>query len=478
MRNQLSGVRPAAAGMGGNTAWISLAQVLRLVVQAAYFTMMTRALGVVNYGAFVSVVALVSIFYPFAAGGRGNLLVQNVARDATQFPRMWGAALATIFVGGGFFILFLLLITRFALPRAIPTGLVLMVAVSDILGLNVVTVSGQAFQAFERVKWTAAMSAMINVARILGACCLLLECSRPTALLWGYVYLGSTCAVATIAVTQVTTRLGRPRFNLPRGWQEIRTGFYFSIGLSAQTIYNDIDKTMLARLDTLFAAGVYGAASRILDVSFAPVWAMLVSAYPRFFQVGVGGLGPTLRYARPLLIRGALYSLAIAITMLLAAPAVPLILGPQYQETADTLRWLAVLPLFRTISFFVSDAMSGAGYQSIRSGLQVGIALFNAAINLWLIPLFSWRGAAMASIASNIILAASVATTAMIIARREKRNGAFQSHTLQAAPEAATSDSARIGPIAVGQNNRPDRLFREAHLPLFLVLTQGRDEEQ
>ena len=71
---------------------------------------------------------------------------------------------------------------------------------------------------------------------------------------------------------------------------ELREGFYFSAGLSAQTIYNDIDKTMLARLGTLDATGIYGAAYRLIDVSFVPLSSLLAATYPIFFQKGTDGI--------------------------------------------------------------------------------------------------------------------------------------------------------------------------------------------
>src|SRR5438067_1213911 len=76
-----------------NTLWMIVGQGLRLVIQAAYFTIIARSLGASNYGAFIGVVALVGIVFPFGALGSGNLLVKNVSRDKTLFATCWGQAL-------------------------------------------------------------------------------------------------------------------------------------------------------------------------------------------------------------------------------------------------------------------------------------------------------------------------------------------------------------------------------------------------
>jgi hypothetical protein len=51
----------------------------------------------------------------------------------------------------------------------------------------------------------------------------------------------------------------------------------------------------------------------------------------------------------------------------------------------------------------------------------VGVALFNVLINIWIIPLYSWRGAAWSSIASDALLAFGAGAAVLMIARREKR---------------------------------------------------------
>src|SRR5258705_6473883 len=77
-----------------NTAWMILGQAFCVVIQALYFIEIARSLGVRNYGAFIGVVALVGIVYPFGSLGSGNLLVKNVARDHSLFAEYWGRALA------------------------------------------------------------------------------------------------------------------------------------------------------------------------------------------------------------------------------------------------------------------------------------------------------------------------------------------------------------------------------------------------
>jgi O-antigen/teichoic acid export membrane protein len=401
-----------------NTLWMFVGQGLRLVIQALYFVEIARSLGARNYGAFVGVVALVGIMYPFGDFGSGNLLVKNVSRNKRLFATYWGRALTTTAATSSGLFVGVLLLAHFLLPATIPLTLVLLVAASDLVGLNIIAICGQSFQAFDRLHWTAAINILISASRLIGASVLIAFNHHPSPLDWGYIYFCSTAGVAAIACILVISKLGSPRFNLLRSAAEFREGFYFSAGLSAQTIYNDIDKTMLVRLGTLEATGIYAAAYRLIDVCFVPVSSLLYASYSNFFRAGAGGIGACLAYAKPLLLRALGYAVFACLALLLCAGAVPYVLGSGYAKTAEALRWLAVLPALKVIHYFFSNALTGAGYQAWRTLIQVGVAVFNVLINLWLIPLYSWRGAAWSSVASDALLACGVATAVFVIARR------------------------------------------------------------
>ena len=73
-------------------------------------------------------------------------------------------------------------------------------------------------------------------------------------------------------------------------------------------------------------------------------------------------------------------------------------------EAASALRWLALIPLLRGVHTFLADSLSGAGFQGLRSAVQVGIALINVGLNLAILPKYGWLGAAWTSLASDALL--------------------------------------------------------------------------
>jgi O-antigen/teichoic acid export membrane protein len=403
-----------------NTGWMLVGQGFRLLIQVMYFTVIARSLGPQNYGAFVGVVGLVGVLLPFAHLGSGFLLIKNVARDKHQFRENLGDALLMTCLSAAALFGVVVPISHFLLPGNIPMKLIMMVAGSDLFGTSIAGICGQAFVAFERMKWTASINVLLSAVRLVAAVILAIVHAKPTALEWGEFYFASTTIVTLLALILVLVKLGAPTFKFARLGTEIREGFYFSVNQSAYTINNDIDKAMLARLSTLEATGIYGAAYRLIDVSLTPVTAALVAAYPNFFRVGVDGVPATLRYIKPLILPILGYGALVAVAILVGAGIVPLILGGEYRLTVEALRWLAVLPLLKAVHYFLADALTGAGYQWLRTAIHAGVAVFNVLINMCMIPAYSWRGAAWSSIASDALLLFGIGTAVLALSRRSQ----------------------------------------------------------
>lgn len=408
--------RLAESLLARNASWMLLGQGVRTVIQAAYFILIARSLGAEGYGAFAAVAAMVAIAGPFAGIGSGNLLVKNVSRNKDLFAESWGKALVLTSVSGMTLLGAVVLTAIYVLPGSISPFLALYVGLSDLLFVRILDIGGQAFQAVQRLARTAQLYALLSVARLTAALGLYLCSASPSATQWGFLYLASTAAASLVAVLLVNRELGRPAFGRRGLFSEFQEGLYFSISVSAQNVYNDLDKTMLARFSTLSDTGIYAAGYRLIDVAFMPVRSLLFATYTKFFRQGAAGIAGTLAVARQLAPFAAAYAACAGLMLYWVAPAIPYVLGIEYGSTVTVVRLLAVLPFLRALHYFAADTLTGAGYQGTRSGIQVGVAAFNAVLDLWLIPGYGWRGAAWASVASDGLLAAWMWATVLGLA--------------------------------------------------------------
>jgi len=403
--------------MAHKTMWVFWGQGTRLVLQAVYFVLIARVLGVGNFGSFAGAVALVAIVSPFATLGFGNILVQNVARDRSAFRENWGNALVMTGISGCILLVLVMLAAKSLLPPSIPARLVLTVAISDLFAGRLIDLASQAFQSLDQMRWMANILIVLSIARVAAALVLAGLFAHPTALVWGYLYCGSSALPAVAGVLLVNRLLGTPRPHFGHVVRQIREGFYFSTGLSAQTVYNDLDKAMLARYSTLDATGLYAAAYRIIDVLHTPIRSLLYAASTDCFRAGKQGIRGSVAFMQKLMPKALLYSLLILCGLLVCAPVIPHILGEEYKRSVEAVRWLAFLPLLRTVHSFYSDALTGAGFQGLRMLLQVFVAVFNVLVNLWVIPKYSWRGAVFSSLASDALLALVIAAAAFVLCR-------------------------------------------------------------
>jgi O-antigen/teichoic acid export membrane protein len=418
MKQSLQKFRGSA--IARNTLWMLSGNGLKLVIQAAYFVLIARGLRPTDYGAFVAVVAIASIVSPFVGMGTSNLIVRNVARDRDSLSRSWGNGLLVTLTTGAI-ALVLVVSGTFLLPAHVHWIVLLLVAAADLIFGRITDYCGFAFSAVERFGATAQLNVWSSLTRLIGLGVLIFLVRRPTIEYWAATYLVATFATSAVALVWGLKVLDRPSLKLRAIWPEVQEGFFFSVGQSAQSIYNDIDKTMLAKLGDLAATGIYGAAYRIIDVSLVPLRSILSAANPGFFRAGhQGGIRETCVYMRRLLPKAIGFAVLVMIGLLIFAPVVPHVLGAEYARAVGALRWLAVLPLLKTIHSFCADALTGAGHQRLRTSIQIAVAVFNILINLWLIPAYSWLGAAWSSIASDAALVCLLAIAIAILARKRQ----------------------------------------------------------
>ncbi len=409
--------RGTSRSLTRNTLWVFVGYLLRLLLQAVYFVMIARCLGVKEYGVFIAVCAMASLVAPFVSMGSGILLIKNVSRDKSQFPIMWGNCLVLTAASGIVIALAAVACSLIWLPRSIPILGLAFICMADLVFGRLLDMAAAAFQAFELFAMNARLNVLISTARLCGLIGLTAIIRRPTVLEWSGVYLVAAAVSAAVALLWVRRRLGKASPELRRVRSELREGFYFAVSNSALTAYNDIDKAMMARLSTLEGTGIYGAAYRLVDVSLIPVRALLNATYPEFFRKGVNGLHGTLMYGHKLFVQTLPYALLAMSGLFLGAPIVPHILGRDYWNAAAALRWLSPLPLLKILQLFIADSLTGAGYQGWRTAAQAFVAVFNILANIWAIPAYGWRGAAIVSLLSDGLLVVALWLIAYVLSR-------------------------------------------------------------
>ena len=379
-----------------------VAQGTSIVMQAAYFIIVARVLGSEEYGAFVAVAALAAIFSPFVGLGINDLLIKNVSRDSVLFRQYWGNGLFLIGVTSAILLLFAILIEKVFLPNSVVSMLsVGLILIADLVGLRLVELCMAAFLASNKVKKAAQVKFLLSTSKLIAAIVLLASVGYATTDYWAILYCLSTLIAASVSILMVN-QISTPVLNISLiKPSSLREGFHFSIAASSYVVSSNVDKTLLASLSTAEAAGIYSAAYRFVDVATVPLVAISGATYPKFFQHGAQGIKGSVSFAKRLLPFALLYGLAAMAGLLILTPFLPNILGKGYGASSEVLRWLSLVPLLLYLQVLAADSLTGAGFQGIRSFVQIMAAGANVLLNLWLIPLYSWRAATWSTLGTE-----------------------------------------------------------------------------
>lgn len=386
--------------------WMLCSRFIGIFMQAGYFILIARTLGVNNFGIFMGISALAVILNPFSTLGSTDILIRDVSRNRLVFAESWANALLTTAVSGSFLIALALLTSLLIFPQAISPLAILLILASDLVGLALWNMSSGALISVGLLSKAAQLQIVLNLSKLVAAIILAIAWKNSSILDWAILYFSANATAAIVSILLVHKMIGLPsKPNLSKIKSNLNQGIYFSIGASADVVNSSIDKTMLTSLDTANSTGLYAAAYRLIEVAYLPLLSIFSSTYAKFFERGQNGISGSFGFAKRLVPIAIIYGIIVGIGYWIFNPLIPLILGEEYQESIPVLLWLSPMPLLMGLQFIAADTLTGAGYQKTRGFIILGTAVFNVAMNRLLIPVYSWRGATWATLASDTMKA-------------------------------------------------------------------------
>lgn len=409
------------SSLAQDTLWMLFSKLFNIVMQTAYFIIIARLLGKENYGSFVAITAVANLVFPFVPLGSEHLLVKNVSTNRATFSTNWGNSLVLSLVNGTFLTLLLFLLSPVLFPGNIPWVAILLILVADLICLALLDLGSKSLLASNMVNKTAQLEVLGTCSKLLAALSLVVFFPNPSVNTWSYLYSTSSVVMTVITILLITKMLGLPRPIFSELRSNLVQGFYFSISTSANNINANLDKSMLSKISGVAATGIYASAYRFIDVANSPLLALFGATYTRFFQHGASGVRGSLNFGKRLLPILTFYAIATVIGFWLIAPFIPVILGEDYRDAIGALLWLSPLPAIAAFQYLAADTLTGSGHQKSRSIVQVGSALVNVVLNIILIPLFSWKGAAIATIISDSVRLVCLWLIVFILYRRESK---------------------------------------------------------
>jgi O-antigen/teichoic acid export membrane protein len=388
------------SSMARNAGWVMAGTGTGIIMQGFTFVLLARLLGPREYGIYVAAFALAMIASQYSALGSGTVLLRYVSIDRSKFAPYWGSVLLTLLTVGTLLIGGITLLGRKALkPES--ANLIVFAGIANCFFQQLAVEAGRVFQAFQKLKLTALVNAVTHAARLIAVGVLFVIERHSTARQWSIMSVIVSGITALLAFGLVSFQIGMPRVSISNWIGNISEGLGFAFAGSTTAVYNDLDKTMLGHYGMDRANGIYTMAYRIVDLATTPIWSIQAAAIPKFFQRGKESLSSAAELSNKLLARVVTVGAAVALGMFLAAPVLPKVLGHGFQNSVEALRWLCWIPVFRGIHLINGCALTGSGLQNYRTAAQVVASVFNFLLNLYLIPIHGWHGAAWSSLLTD-----------------------------------------------------------------------------
>jgi O-antigen/teichoic acid export membrane protein len=375
-----------------------------MVLQAGCFILLARLLGVLEYGVFAGAFALVNIVTPYSALGSSMLFMRYVIADRSRAADYWGnslllASAMTVVIAG------VVVFLGPAVTNVHSRMIFLLLVLANCLLSQIATLASSVFVTFEKMRFTAMLNLLSNLARFAVLLFMQATIHQATAIQWSIGVVAASAFAALMSLICVWREIGPVSCDFKLMRERALEGLGFSFAGTTQGLYNDLDKTMMSHYHLNKENGFYTLAYRIIDLATAPIVALDAAIMPRFFNASQQGIRHVIRLAIKSVRTSLLLGFAVALICLSFAPIVPRIVGRDFSGVISALHWLCWIPLLRGVHRMTGGALTGLGYQHRRTVAQLIVAALNFVLNLCWIPAYGWLGAAWSSLASDGLLA-------------------------------------------------------------------------
>jgi O-antigen/teichoic acid export membrane protein len=382
--------------MGGQQIAINLFSIVIIAIIA-------RKLGKADYGIF-SIAFTFTTFFAFL----GHLGLRTITiREVAQFREQAYPFLGKIIPAR---ILLILLMTCTINLMSVAAGyeprVIHIIAIASLASLfeQMSRILSDIFQAFEEVGSIAVRDIFVRLLTGGGAALSLYYGYGLIVVSW--VYVAGSFFGLMLNLLLYTKRFQRPIFDWDVRFikQKITEGIpYMLVGI-ASILYTRIDIFMLSKMVNYDLVGLYGASTNLfyrLNIIADVVATASFPAIAKIFWESKTG-------AAAILNKSMMGVLAIGVPMsvggvILADQIISFIYGSSYADSSPVLAILASSIPFMFLSLQLNYALGAIKLQKLVMNIIVFLLVLNVGLNLLLIPMYSIKGAALATLLTELV---------------------------------------------------------------------------
>ena len=385
-----------------NTTYLTLSYVGQKILSFFYFVMVARFIGVEDLGKYTFALGFTTMFAVFVDFGLTQTLIRETAKFKEKVENYVSSIIGVKVVFSIVIYLAVILLVNLMGYPAITKQLVYLAGIIMLIDSFTLTLWG-IFRGARNLKYES-ISIVINQAIILGVGLTVLFLGLPLHYLMLPFLLGS--AFSMLFAFFSTRKVLKLNYKITWNNRILKTLFKISLPFALiaifSRIYGYIDSVMLSKLIGDSAVGWYSVAMKIpFALQFIPA-ALAAAIFPAFSHLYVTDklkLKQTFdRGMKFLAILVLPISFGIAV---LSEPIILTLYGNDYSPAIEPLSILMIGLFFVFMNFPLGSLLNSCDRQVTNTKL-VGITMvFNIILNIFLIPAYSFVGAAIAFLISH-----------------------------------------------------------------------------
>jgi O-antigen/teichoic acid export membrane protein len=384
-----------------NTFFLMSSVLIQKFLTFILVILIARFLGVKNFGTFSFVFSFVIMFTTFTDFGINSFIIREIAKSKQNVKKLLGNSLALKALLSFFTVLIIVLTATLLGYNNYIVFLLFLAAISMVLD-SIAGLLRALFFAFERMHFELITNTAYKSLIFILSIFVLFLGFKVTALVIANLIASILNFLLSLVI--VSTKFVRPSISVNLGfWKKLlKKSLPFCFVIVFLSIYSNIDMSMLHFFKGSKAVGFYSAAVRLIN-TFALIHVGFVEAvFPtmtRFFAQKNDSLKFVVRKSTQYLFM--ISFPLIVLLFFLSNEIISLIYSSSYLESAKILQILVFFSFFSFQTFFLTKLLQSTGQEKI-SALFVALTLsVNVVANFLLIPVYTYIGAAIATVISE-----------------------------------------------------------------------------
>ena len=387
-----------------NMSWLVISQIIASICGFIWTILMARYLGVSDYGIIGFAIAFSGILSIIVDCGISTHIVRHIATDRNTAPKYLGNAipLKSVFACVSFVITLVILLVMGADETTI---MVTLLFTLEMVFKSFIGLLNGSFQAFEEAKYQGIGNTLASI--LLLAFILITIFTDLGIYGISIAYVLSNLLVLIYEYWALKKHITLPKFEFDKSFcKEITIlSLPFAATGILYSIYYSIDIVMLTNIVGNYASGIYSATYKLISVLtlFQGVYgAVIFPVMSKYFKndknILVVSFEKSVKYLT-------LVTLPFAVgTMFYSLDIIQLFYGAEYDPSASVLSILMWTVCLLFINSACISLLNASHKEFTVTKIYLIAAIFNVGLNLFIIPYFSYDGAAVTTVLSDSLI--------------------------------------------------------------------------